>query len=313
MVELMLCFVLRRSPTLFCTGYINSLSEAKLKVSSQLSKKMLLILFVTCFVFKASASQVSGSGSLKAEYGKDAHYRCAVSTQTGVLQITWQRAFNDESVENLATYSNRFGQQVNTLYRGKVIFTEASLNSTSITLRNITWEDEACYICSFNVYPDGSKKNKMCLKVQGISKVNTSHAPTYSGHEEKERQEVFSCSATGKPTPTIEWDFSPGADTINPSLTTTVENSDNTFTSSSITTLKIPADWSGHVDCVLNRGTEGERRERIPLASRGGEEQPQSRVVSAWVIVAVIAVICVVAAVLIRATLKRKGATRDIP
>ena len=100
---------------------------------------------------------------------------------------------------------------------------------------------------------------------KGISKVNTSHAPTYSGHEEKEMQKVFSCSATGKPAPTIEWDFSPGADTINTSQTTTVKNSDNTFTSSSITTLKIPADWSGHVDCVLNRGMEGERRERIPF------------------------------------------------
>lgn len=86
---------------------------------------------------------------------------------TGVLQVTWQRLFKDESIENLATYSKRFGQQVNEPYQGKVTFTEASLHSTSISLRNVTWEDESCYICSFNAYPEGSKRKQTCLKVQG--------------------------------------------------------------------------------------------------------------------------------------------------
>lgn len=86
---------------------------------------------------------------------------------TGVLQVTWQRLFKDDSIENLATYSKRFGQQVNEPYQGKVMFTEASLHSTSISLRNVTWEDESCYICSFNAYPEGSKRKQTCLKVQG--------------------------------------------------------------------------------------------------------------------------------------------------
>ncbi len=84
-----------------------------------------------------------------------------------MLQVTWQRLFKDDSVENLATYSHRFGQQVNNPYVGKVIFTEASLSATSITLKNVTWGDESCYICSFNEYPDGSKRKKTCLTVQG--------------------------------------------------------------------------------------------------------------------------------------------------
>lgn len=86
---------------------------------------------------------------------------------TGVLQVTWQRHFKDESVENLATYNKRFGQQVNEPYQGKVFFAEASLSSTSIILKNVTWEDDSCYICSFNVYPDGSKRKQTCLTVQG--------------------------------------------------------------------------------------------------------------------------------------------------
>lgn len=85
----------------------------------------------------------------------------------GVLQVTWQRLAKDEHVENLATYSKRFGQQVNEPYQGKMVFTEASLSSTVIKVKNVTWADESCYICSFNAYPDGSKRRQSCLKVKG--------------------------------------------------------------------------------------------------------------------------------------------------
>uniref|UniRef100_A0A3Q4BC59 Immunoglobulin V-set domain-containing protein n=1 Tax=Mola mola TaxID=94237 RepID=A0A3Q4BC59_MOLML len=86
---------------------------------------------------------------------------------TGVLQVTWQRLFKDGSIENLATHGKRFGQQVNEPFQGKVVLNDASLNSTSITVKNVTWNDEGCYICSFNAYPDGSKRKHTCLTVQG--------------------------------------------------------------------------------------------------------------------------------------------------
>lgn len=76
---------------------------------------------------------------------------------------------------------------------------------------------------------------------------------------------VFSCSATGKPAPTIEWDLSPHALILNQPQTTTEANSDHTFSSSRNITLQIPSDWGGHVDCLLNSGIIGERRERIPF------------------------------------------------
>uniref|UniRef100_A0A8C2ZST8 Ig-like domain-containing protein n=1 Tax=Cyclopterus lumpus TaxID=8103 RepID=A0A8C2ZST8_CYCLU len=87
--------------------------------------------------------------------------------QSGVLQVTWQRLFKEEFVENLATYSQRFGQQVNDPHKEKVVFTEASLGSSSITLRNVTWGDDGCYICSFNVFPEGSQRKQTCLTVRG--------------------------------------------------------------------------------------------------------------------------------------------------
>uniref|UniRef100_A0A8C6Q5B8 Immunoglobulin V-set domain-containing protein n=1 Tax=Nothobranchius furzeri TaxID=105023 RepID=A0A8C6Q5B8_NOTFU len=79
----------------------------------------------------------------------------------------------------LATFSKQFGEQVNEPYRGKLSFTEKSLNSSSITLRNVTWEDEGCYVCAFNVFPEGSKRKQFCLTVQGNSGY-LSHIPSSS-------------------------------------------------------------------------------------------------------------------------------------
>uniref|UniRef100_A0A3B4WLS2 Ig-like domain-containing protein n=1 Tax=Seriola lalandi dorsalis TaxID=1841481 RepID=A0A3B4WLS2_SERLL len=201
----------------------------------------------------------------------------------GVLQVTWQRLFKDNSIENLATYSERFGQQVNGPYLGKVIFTEATLSSTSITLNNVSWQDESCYICSFNVYPDGSKTKKTCLKVQGRLK----------GGTEGENKEVeFSCSATGKPAPTIEWVISPEATHSDQPPTTTVTNSDHTFTSSRNITLRVPPDWNGQVDCLLNNGMRGQRQERIPFDLGSQNKEKDGMFISHFVFTVLVA--CVV-------------------
>lgn len=85
----------------------------------------------------------------------------------GVQQVTWQKLSEDAPIQNLATYSKQFGQQVNSPFQDKVFFTKAALGSSSITLKNVTWDDDSCYICSFNAFPSGSKQQQTCLEVQG--------------------------------------------------------------------------------------------------------------------------------------------------
>lgn len=75
---------------------------------------------------------------------------------------------------------------------------------------------------------------------------------------------VFSCTAAGIPAPTIEWTYPADVSPTHEPQTTTINNSDHTFTSSRNITLHIPPTWSGHVDCLLNSGTTGQRLERIP-------------------------------------------------
>lgn len=96
-------------------------------------------------------------------------------------------------------------------------------------------------------------------------------------HAKQDGEVVFSCSATGKPAPTIEWNLSDGATIAEEPQTVTVKNSDHTFNTSSNITVKVPPGWSGHAACVLNRGKIGEREERIAFssssASADGDDQ----------------------------------------
>lgn len=97
--------------------------------------------------------------------------------------------------------------------------------------------------------------------------MKTAVHPLSSEHKEEDKEEVvFSCSATGKPAPTIKWDFPSCATALAEPQTATVTNSDHTFTTSSKTTLRVPPDCDGHAHCLLNSGARGERQERIPFA-----------------------------------------------
>nr|XP_057907314.1 OX-2 membrane glycoprotein-like [Doryrhamphus excisus] len=221
---------------------------------------------VSALLLKAASLQITGYGDTTADYGEDAHYKCELRNQTGVRQVTWQRRLQDHTIENVASYSKWHGQQINQPYQGKVMLSETSLSSASITLKNLTWEDESCYICLFNVYPEGSKKKQTCLSVQGISEVQTKVYRPSGGLVDRTMPVMFSCSATGKPEPTIHWLFSQGDTSLHQPVVATVANGDHTFTSSSNVTLIVSRGWKGHADCVVNSGSQGQRIKRIPFS-----------------------------------------------
>lgn len=94
-------------------------------------------------------------------------------------------------------------------------------------------------------------------------------------HDEEDVEVTFTCSAAGKPPPTIQWDLSSRDLHYSQSQTTALMNSDSTFTSSGNISLQVPSDWNGYVDCVVNRGMVGEKRERIPLSLDPGKKKDQ--------------------------------------
>ncbi|KTF70865.1 hypothetical protein cypCar_00049253, partial [Cyprinus carpio] len=202
---------------------------------------------ITClfFDFAAYLSEIIARGDTVVEFGKDASFSCTLSDASGVKQVTWQRVRDQEPVQTLATFSELFKQHVDDQYVGKVTFTAASVNSTSIEIKNATFEDEACYICSFKVYPFQPKRQTLCLAVKGISEITASVNPALSSDPDV----VVSCSATGKPTPTIHWK-SAEKELDNFSSNFTTLNKDSSTTITSDLTLPLSQFHGEYVECV---------------------------------------------------------------
>uniref|UniRef100_A0A8C2H3Q6 Ig-like domain-containing protein n=1 Tax=Cyprinus carpio TaxID=7962 RepID=A0A8C2H3Q6_CYPCA len=160
-------------------------------------------------------------------FGQDASFSCTLSDASGVKQVTWQRVRDQETIQTLATLSELFKQQVYDQYVGKVTFTAASVNSTSIEIKVV-----ACYICSFKVYPFQTKRQTLLN-------------PALSSDPDV----VVSCSATGKPTPTIHWK-SAEKELDNFSSNFTTLNKDSSTTITSDLTLPLSQFHGEYVECV---------------------------------------------------------------
>uniref|UniRef100_A0A671XJ69 Immunoglobulin V-set domain-containing protein n=1 Tax=Sparus aurata TaxID=8175 RepID=A0A671XJ69_SPAAU len=74
----------------------------------------------------------------------------------------------------LASYTTRYGKRVNPAFKDKVGFADAGLQNSSIFIRNVTEEDEGCYLCLFNTDHEGAVIGNTCLQVYGKNQP-TSH------------------------------------------------------------------------------------------------------------------------------------------
>lgn len=102
-----------------------------------------------------------------AKLGENVNLKCElVSKSKDVLQVTWQKT-KGQFYENIATYSKRFGTKIADVFRDHVTVTQMETDISSITIRGIRKEDEACYNCMFNAYPEGAIIGRTCLSVYG--------------------------------------------------------------------------------------------------------------------------------------------------
>ncbi|XP_076838783.1 OX-2 membrane glycoprotein-like isoform X2 [Brachyhypopomus gauderio] len=196
---------------------------------------------------KTCSTGIVTKGDVSVLYGTDAVLSCSIPDATGVKQVTWRR-YRDQSVESLATFSERFKNEVAHSYAGKIDASLPSLNSTTMVIKKVTFEDEACYMCSFDVYPSGTKRWKQCLDVEGLSETTVSKA----SHGPEETDVIVSCSATGKPAPVISWWLEGKQLSQNSS---TVLNPDGTSTTTSNQTLSLSQFHGKHVECVAESGS----------------------------------------------------------
>ncbi|XP_078022089.1 uncharacterized protein LOC117255337 isoform X1 [Epinephelus lanceolatus] len=158
------------------------------------------VIFLICalgLIQKGLAAVIETQQTVMAAVGEEALLNCQLMQPKDVLQVTWQKILPDKE-QNIATYTEFFGEKVNPDFRDKVEFKYAGLQNSSIVIRRVTEEDEGCYHCLFNTYPDGALTGSTCLQLYEL------HEPVLHVRESNSPEEaVVSCSATGRPAPTV--------------------------------------------------------------------------------------------------------------
>ncbi|KAA0722529.1 hypothetical protein E1301_Tti011904 [Triplophysa tibetana] len=222
------------------------------------------LLIILSFVRGAYLSVIIARGDTSVEFGGDTLLSCALSNPSGVKQVSWERVRAGDDAETLATFSERYKDYVHQEYVGKVIIT-SSFNSSSIVIKNVTFEDEACYICSFKLYPSGPKRETLCLTVKGISEIKASVQPA-SGSDV-----TVSCLATGKPTPILQWKSTEKDQNLHLSWSNNTRvNSDGSNTTTSYLKLPISQFHGKSIECVA-QSDNVEKSYQISLSGKNDE------------------------------------------
>ncbi|XP_034464762.1 butyrophilin-like protein 2 [Hippoglossus hippoglossus] len=185
--------------------------------------------------------------------GEDALLSCQILQSENVVHVTWQKQTLDGRT-NLATSNNIFGSTVISDFRGKVEVKDGGLHNSSIVIKNVTEEDEGCYLCLFITNPAGALTGRTCIRVYEL------HEPVLHVRESNSTDEfVVSCSATGRPAPTVTLNVTQQDFDFSQNNTVSVINTNGTFTVTATAVLAGFHDAGTQVGCavqVLSRRKE---------------------------------------------------------
>ncbi|XP_075053948.1 uncharacterized protein LOC142139984 [Mixophyes fleayi] len=94
--------------------------------------------------------------------GGNVNLTCDFPYPLDVLQVTWEKK-SGPLRQNMVTHSRRYGVHIADPFKRLVSVLQADTTRSSITITKLEKEDEACYICIFNTYPDGAFTGDVCL------------------------------------------------------------------------------------------------------------------------------------------------------
>ncbi|CAK6980795.1 OX-2 membrane glycoprotein-like [Scomber scombrus] len=198
---------------------------------------VLYLLFVVEIFPKGLTDVIQTQQTVMVKVGEDVHLSCQLMQTKDVLQVTWQKDL-PEGKKNIATYSEHYGQTVNPGFQDKVEFKDAGLKNCSIVIRKVMEQDEGCYLCLFNTFPDGSLTGRTCLHLYEL------HEPILQIRESNSTEEtVVSCSATGRPAPTVTLNVPQQDLYFSNSSTVSVTNTNATVT---VTTTAVLSGFRGN-------------------------------------------------------------------
>ncbi|XP_023142540.3 OX-2 membrane glycoprotein-like isoform X2 [Amphiprion ocellaris] len=262
-----------------------------------------LYLFAMFGIFsKGLTSVIQTQQIVVAAVGQEAHFNCQLLQPKQVLQVTWQKVLPDGET-NLGTYNKFFGETVNPESADKMDFSYTGLQICSIVIRNVTEQDEGCYRCLFNTYPEGALTARTCLQLYEL------HEPVlHVGESDSAGESVLSCSATGRPAPTVTLNVTQQHLHFSHHDIVSVSNNNGTVT---VTVTAVLSGFRGNstqVGCAA-RVLSGPQMEAFVMIP---EVKPSDD--STWIVVLVVVMVacCCVVAGVIFAVMKQKSKIRDL-
>ncbi|XP_046886622.1 OX-2 membrane glycoprotein-like [Hypomesus transpacificus] len=189
--------------------------------------------------------------------GQDAVLNCKLMQQLEVLQVTWNKE-SAKTKQNVGTCNTRFGPVINSPFKGKVDFSNPGLHNSSIVVRNVTRKDECCYNCLFIIYPYKDISEKHCIKIHELYEPSLLTTQTNNTNGDS----FISCSATGRPAPTVTWEIPEHLPLLN-SSTIHIPHPNGTITVTSTVRVKVAPDTL--VRCVASQSPGGASKEASML------------------------------------------------
>eukprot|EP00073_Rattus_norvegicus_P051261 XP_017453645.1 PREDICTED: uncharacterized protein LOC685767 isoform X2 [Rattus norvegicus] len=148
---------------------------------------------------------------------------CNFTSLANVEQITWQK-IQGSLPHNIGTYSHKYGEKILPPYINRLQCKILEPSASFMTIQGVTFEDEACYKCLFNTFPQGSHGGQTCLNILTVSELVT-ELQSVSGSEDLQN---LQCSAVGKPAPGIS--IYPSQVTVHPAQEYLAQNPNATVT-----------------------------------------------------------------------------------
>ncbi|XP_034471064.1 OX-2 membrane glycoprotein-like isoform X1 [Hippoglossus hippoglossus] len=207
-------------------------------------RALTLVLFALGLFQTGLTSVIQSVETVEEAVGKEALLSCQILQSENVMHVTWQKETLD-GVTNLATSNNIFGSSVISDFRGKVEVKDGGLHNSSIVIKNVTEEDEGCYLCLFNTNSAGAHTGRTCLMLYELRE------PVLHVRESKSTDKfVVSCSATGRPAPTVTLNVAQ-QDFYFSQNNTVLMNTDGTFTVNATAVLAGFHDAGTRVGCAV--------------------------------------------------------------
>ncbi|XP_044200736.1 OX-2 membrane glycoprotein-like isoform X2 [Thunnus albacares] len=267
---------------------------------------VMTIFFVLGVFPKGLTAVIQTQQTVMAAVGEDVHLSCQLMQSREVLQVTWQKLSPEGKEKNLAAYNKYSRQGVSTDFKGKVEFKDAGLQNCSIVIRKVMEQDEGCYLCLFTTLPDGSLTGTTCLQLYEL------HEPILQIRESNSTEEtVVSCSATGRPAPTVTLNVPQQDLYFSHNSTVSVTNTNGTVT---VTTTAVLSGFHGNdtqVGCAARLLSVPEIQVFKTIPADGFNDESGSNQNFTLILVLITAVVVVCVAVVVTVLLRHKHKNRD--